>query len=204
MIPELKQPMVPMPFGGFTVEAFAQKIVDEYKQHGVDASQVYLQSLLLEAINYWVINETDFGQNALYLWEPEDASEDFRDPETWPNFAELASQGVKTIAPPMYMLIDLSYKSKLIVSDFAIAAKQAGLVLKTWTLERSGSLYYGGGSYYQTVNGDYPANGQKFDGIIHRGGDVFTILDFLFQAVGIKAIFTDWASTVVFYTNCVL
>ena len=204
MIPELKQPMVPMPFDGFTVEAFAQKIVDDYKQHGVDASQVYLQSMLLEAIKYWVIYETDFGDNALYLWEPEDASEDFRDPATWPNFSELASQGVKTLAPPMYMLIDLKNKSKLIVSDFAIAAKQVGLVLKSWTLERSGSLYYGGGSYYQTVNGDEPANRQKVDGVIHRDGDVFTILDFLFQAVGIAAIFTDWASTVVFYTNCIL
>jgi glycerophosphoryl diester phosphodiesterase len=33
--PELKAPSVPMPFDGFTQEAYAQKMIDEYKAAGV-------------------------------------------------------------------------------------------------------------------------------------------------------------------------
>ena len=44
MTPELKAPVVPMPFQGFTQEGFAQKLVDEYKAAGVPPGRVFPQS----------------------------------------------------------------------------------------------------------------------------------------------------------------
>jgi glycerophosphoryl diester phosphodiesterase len=41
MTPELKTPSVSMPFNGFTQDAFAQKLVDEYKERGVSADHVW-------------------------------------------------------------------------------------------------------------------------------------------------------------------
>ena len=201
MIPELKKPLVPMPFDGFTLEHFAQKIIDEYVMNEVTADMVYPQSLLPDVIYYWLENAPDFGRNALYLWDPVD-KKDFRNSALWPDFAEIKSKGVTTFSPPMYTLIDLDNNSQLIISDLALRVKDAGLMIKTWTLERSGSLYNGGGMYYQSVNGQVPAKGERVHGIISRDGDVFTILHFLFQYVGIAAMFSDWPSTVTFYTNC--
>ena len=36
----------------------------------------------------------------------------------------------------------------------------------------------------------------------HHDGQLYEILDVLARQVGIKAIFTDWASTVTYYANC--
>ena len=46
--PELKEPGVPMPFDGFTEEAYAQKLIDEYKAAGIDAKDVFPQSFRLK------------------------------------------------------------------------------------------------------------------------------------------------------------
>jgi glycerophosphoryl diester phosphodiesterase len=44
MTPELKSPSVDMPFDGFTQEAYAQKMIDEYKAAGVPPRDVWPQS----------------------------------------------------------------------------------------------------------------------------------------------------------------
>jgi glycerophosphoryl diester phosphodiesterase len=44
MTPELKSPSVTMPFNGFTQEAYAQKMIDEYRAARVSPSQVWPQS----------------------------------------------------------------------------------------------------------------------------------------------------------------
>jgi len=76
-------------------------------------------------------------------------------------------------------------------SAYALAAKEAGLEIITWTLERSGPLQTGGGSYYQNVAE-----------VINNDGDMLTVLDVLAQDVGILGIFSDWPATVTFYANC--
>ncbi len=44
MTPELKEALVPMPFDGFSQEMYAQKMIDEYKEAGVNPKRVYPQS----------------------------------------------------------------------------------------------------------------------------------------------------------------
>jgi glycerophosphoryl diester phosphodiesterase len=65
--PELKDPAVEMPFDGFSLEDYAQKMIDEYKAAGVPASDVWPQSFNLDVIKYWIGAEPEFGAQAVYL-----------------------------------------------------------------------------------------------------------------------------------------
>jgi len=52
MTPELKSPSVSMPFNGLTQEAYAQKMIDEYKAAGVAPRNVFAQSFSLPDVLY--------------------------------------------------------------------------------------------------------------------------------------------------------
>lgn len=188
MTPELKSPSVAMPFDGFTQEAYAQKMIDEYKAAGVKAKDVYAQSFNLDDVRYWINHEPKFGKQAVFL-------EDLNVPEDLPaaiaRLPSLKAEGVKIVAPPMWVLVTLDANRKIIPSEYARAAKAAGLGIITWTLERSGLLKDGGGYYYQSVT----------DGI-QTDGDTMEMLDVLAKDVGIMGIFSDWAATVTYYANC--
>lgn len=194
MTPELKTPNVEMPFeGDYTQEAFAQQMIDEYKAAGVPPADVYAQSFLLDDVLYWIANEPEFGAQAVYL-DPRSLGENFdsNNPSTFsPTMQELVDQGVQIIAPPMQFLVTLDDTGAIVPSAYALAAKEAGLDIITWTLERSGPLTNGGGSYYQTVTS-----------VINNSGDMYNVLDVLAQDVGILGIFSDWPATVTYYANC--
>ena len=190
--PELKSPAVDMPFDGMTQEGYAQMMIDEYKAAGVPASDVYPQSFNLDDVLYWIKAEPEFGAQAVYLVEwPEDKPFDEQDPSTWSeNFVELKAQGVNYLAPSINMLIT-TYGDKIAPSEYAKAAKAAGLKLIAWTLERSGPLNTGGGWYYASVND-----------IIHSDGQMYEVVDVLAQQVGVVGLFSDWPATVSYYANC--
>jgi glycerophosphoryl diester phosphodiesterase len=191
--PELKAPEVPMPFeGDYTQAAYAQELIDEYKAAGVDPAEVFAQSFNLEDVRYWLANEPEFGAQAIIL-DGRYADQGFNhtDPATWsPTMAELAAEGVRIIAPPVWMLLALDGE-RIVPSTYAKAAKAAGLEIITWTLERSGPLKSGGGWYYQSVAD-----------VIDNDGDMLEILDVLAKQVGIRGIFSDWPATVTYYANC--
>jgi glycerophosphoryl diester phosphodiesterase len=105
--------------------------------------------------------------------------------------AELVAQGVKIIAPPIWVLVALDDDHRIVPSTYAKAARQAGLDIITWTLERSGPLRDGGGWYYQTITE-----------AIDNDGDMLEVLDVLAKQVGIRGIFSDWPATVTYYANC--
>jgi len=205
MTPELKSPEVPMPFDGFTQEAYAQKLINEYKAAGVPASSVFPQSFNYTDILYWVSKEPTFGAQAVYLdgrayGETADDRANFanfnpNNPATWEprNMANIFAQGVRYIAPPTWVLVTLDANKKIVPSAYALAAKQAGLKIITWTLERSNPLNLGKKQewYFQSVT-----DGLKND------GDILTLLDVLAQQVGVTGIFTDWPATVTYYANC--
>ena len=67
MTPELKSPSVPMPFEGFSQQAYAQKMIDEYKAAGVPPRHVWPQSFDKNDVLYWVQAEPAFGRQAVYL-----------------------------------------------------------------------------------------------------------------------------------------
>ncbi|HQS33520.1 MAG TPA: glycerophosphodiester phosphodiesterase family protein, partial [Polaromonas sp.] len=189
MTPELKSASVTMPFDGFTQQAYAQKMIDEYKEAGVPARRVWAQSFDKADVLYWIANEPAFGKQAVYLDDANTVAE-------LPGYAELAgykARGINIVAPPMFALLTTDGSGNIVPSRYAMDAKAAGLDIITWTLERSGILADGNnGFYYQT-----------FDSAIKKEGDVMRVLDVLNKQVGILGIFSDWPATVTFYANCV-
>jgi glycerophosphoryl diester phosphodiesterase len=189
MTPELKAPSVTMPFDGFTQEAYAQKLIDEYKAAGVRPRNVWAQSFNINDVLYWVRAEPELGKQAVYL-------DDANTPADLPGFAELASykaRGINIWAPPTFALLTTDSLGRIVPSQAAINAKTAGLDIITWTLERSGILADGNnGFYYQT-----------FDSAIKTEGDMYQAIDVLGRQIGVLGIFTDWPATVTFYANCV-
>jgi glycerophosphoryl diester phosphodiesterase len=191
--PELKSPSVEMPHEGFSQEDYAQKLVDEYKEAGVPASDVWLQSFNLEDVLYWIEAEPEFGAQAVYLVDHyDDEGFDPMQPDTWPaTMASYAEQGVQYIAPPLWILVTLNEAGEMVPSRWAEEANAAGLNIITWTLERSGPLADGGGWYFQTV-AEATTN----------GGAYFELLDVLAQDVGVDGVFSDWPATTTYYANC--
>jgi len=116
------------------------------------------------------------------------------DANTWSeDFAALKAQGVNYLAPSMNMLVTAGEEGQIVPSAYAAAAKDAGLKLITWTLERSGPLSApgGGGWYYLSTND-----------IIHTDGQMYEMLDTLAQDVGVVGVFSDWPATVSYYASC--
>lgn len=188
MTPELKTPVVSMPFDGFTQQAYAQKMIDEYKAAGVAPKRVYPQSFLKDDILYWIDREPAFGKQAVYL----DDAAGIADLPSAADLRVYKAQGINIWAPPTWALLALDAEKNIVPSQAAKDAKAAGLGLITWSLERSGILADGNnGSYYQTI-----------DAAITREGDVLRVIDVLAQDVGVMGIFSDWPATVSFYANC--
>ena len=187
MTPELKSATVKMPFDGFTQEAYAQKMIDEYKAAKIEPNKVFPQSFDQNDIRYWIKNEPRFAKQAVFL----DGADKVAD---LPDLAKLISyknEGVQIVAPPIFALLDTK-DGKLSASAYAKNAKQAGLSIITWSLERSGVMASGkGGWYYQSVNN-----------AISREGDILEALDVLAKDVGIIGIFSDWPGTVTYYASC--
>ena len=98
--------------------------------------------------------------------------------------------GVNFIAPPLWVLLTLE-DGKIVPSTYASAAKDAGIKIITWTLERSGPLNTGGGWYYQTLAD-----------VIDSDGMMFEVVDVLAQDVGVVGIFSDWPATTSYYASC--
>ncbi|MBT9487553.1 MAG: glycerophosphodiester phosphodiesterase [Rubrivivax sp.] len=189
MTPELKSPVVPMPFDGFTQEAYAQKMIDEYKAAGVSPRRVWPQSFDKRDVLYWVQNEPAFGRQAVYL----DDANVVADLPSAAELAEYKAQGIRIVAPPTFALLTTNPAGQIVPSQYALDAKAAGLGIITWTLERSGILADGNNGFYF----------QTFDSAIKREGDVFLALDVLARQIGVIGVFADWPATVTFYANCV-
>ena len=189
MTPEAKSPSVPMPFNGFSQHDFVQKIINEYKAAGVPARDVFPQSFDKNDILYWLEKEPAFGRQAVFLDDANSVAE-------LPGFNELESYrqaGMRIVGPPLFALLTLDAGGRIVPSEYAKNAKQAGLDIIAWTLERSGILAGGDPDefYYQTIHS-----------AIQRDGDVMRVLDVLAKEVGIRGIFSDWAATVTYYASC--
>ena len=152
--------------GMMSYDEVRSKVVQEYKDAGFPASDVWLQSFNLPDVKYWITYEPAFGAQAVYLDNAycDGTRQGCQDVVTggerspmYDDFHTLRDhEGVNYIAPPMQMLVrvdeqwhhDGHYKygrHKYAPSDYAIAAKAAGMKIITWTLERSGPLGSGGG-----------------------------------------------------------
>jgi len=185
--PELKAPDVAMPYdGGYTQADYAQAMIDEYKAAGISPEQVFPQSFNLNDVLYWLEKEPAFGKQAVFLDDRVD--KDYEGAVA--SLADIAAEGVKIVAPPIWALLTVE-NGKIVPSSYARAAKAAGLEIIAWSFERDGPLADGGGYYFQSVKA-----------AINNDGDMMTALDVLAREVGIKGMFSDWPATVTFYANC--
>ncbi len=190
--PELKAPSVSMPFEGeFSQSDYAQKMIDEYKMAGIPAEDVFPQSFNLNDVKYWIDQEPEFGQQAVYLDNRMYKDEHFV--PTLEDMVAIKSTGTNIIAPPMWALLTLDANENIVPSQYALYAKQAGLKIITWTLERSMPLANNGDWYFQTV-----------DDAVDRDGDVMEMLHVLAKDVGVMGVFSDWSATVTYYANCMM
>src|SRR3979490_1804065 len=152
--PELKAPEVAMPFDGdYTQEKYATQMLDAYKAAGVPPSHVFAQTFSLADILFWVKTEPAFAAQAVYLEDRyEKRGLDPNKAETWkPSMTELKTQGVKILAPPIWVMLALNDNKEIVPSEYAKAAKAAGLDLVGWSLERDGPLNKGGSFHHSSV-----------------------------------------------------
>lgn len=192
--PELKAAEVPMPFDGdYTQEKYATQMLDAYKKAGIPPEDVYAQSFNLADILYWVKTEPAFAKQAIFLEDRyEKQGLDPNISETWkPSMAELKASGVQILGPPIYAMLALNDKKEIVPSEYAKAAKAAGLDLIGWSLERDGPLSKGGAFYHSSVKS-----------AVDRDGDTLTVLDVLAKQVGVRGMFSDWPGTTTFYASC--
>jgi glycerophosphoryl diester phosphodiesterase len=189
-VPELKAPSVSMPFAGkYDFDDYAAQLIDDYERAGIPPERVFPQSASLRDISYWISHTPRYARNAVYLDEQVDEPSGYD--RAVAALAALRAAGVHIVAPPLWALLTLDAGGRIVPSSYAVTAKQVGLELLTWTLERSGSLAGGGGYYYRSVR---PA--------ITNEGDTYVVLDVLAREVGIRGIFSDWPATVTYYADC--
>ena len=175
---------------------YAKAMINDYKAADISPRRVWAQSFNIDDVLYWIKNERDFGKQAVYL-------DDANVPADVPTAADLkgyAKQGIKIVAPPMWVLLAVDAKGKIVPSQYAKDAKAAGLDIITWTLERSGRIVEevlptkgtGASSFYYQTTLD----------ALHNDGDLMVTLDVLAKQVGILGIFSDWSGTVSYYASC--
>lgn len=178
-------------FGGQA--QYAQKMIDAYKDAGIDPKMVYAQSFNIDDVLYWIKNEPAFGKQALYL-DPIDPSINVPRLSN-ARLAELKAAGVQYIAPPMYALLDVNAANEVVPSQYALDIKAAGFKIIAWSFERvdltRGAA--GKGSYYQ-----FDPQGKA----IKKDSDMLKALDVLAHQVGVDGLFSDWPGTVTYYANC--
>ncbi|KAG7126662.1 Extracellular protein like [Verticillium longisporum] len=179
--PELKNPAA----------AYAQQLIDEYRQAGIDPRRVWPQSFHYPDILYWLDNEPAFGAQAVYLDENGETAATF--PDAVANLTTYKADGVRIVAPPLPYLVTLDDGGRIVPSAYATRANELGLEIITWSLERSGVLSDGtkGGYYYTTIAD-----------AIQTDGDVFELLHVLAKDIGVLGVFSDWSATVTYYANC--
>lgn len=192
MTPELKAPEVEMPFAGFSRADFADAIVQAYVDADVAPERVFLQSFHLEDIEHWLQHWPQFARQAVWL-DGRYTLPDFdpQQPDSWQmSMQALYDKGVRYLGPPLWMLVARE-DGAIVPSVYAREARNAGLKLIAWTVERSGSLEDGGGWYYQTIAD-----------ITNDASMVLKLLDVLKHDVQVEAVFSDWPATTTYFAHC--
>ncbi len=190
MTPELKAPAVKMPFQGeYRQSDYAQAMIDRLIHFEVKPSDVLVQSFSWNDIAYWIRNEPEFARQAVFLDDRVDTEDLYQDAIA--SLPTLKQQGLNIVAPPLWALLSLDQNNNIVPSPYAKAAKNAGLKIITWTLERSGHITQSEDYYYQSV---LPA--------LKTEGDIFKVLEVLHKDIGVIGVFADWPAAVTYYANC--
>ena len=185
--PELKAPMVEMPFQGMSQQDYASRMLAEYRNAGIAPERVKPQSFVIEDILYWVDAHPEFATGAVYL-DPRGRQADFQ--PSLAGMQALKQAGITTVAPPMPMLLTLDGDGELQPSEYARHATAAGLDIITWTFESGGATDPDNWLY------------ANLPGYMTDEARMLEVLHALHDKVGIKGIFSDWPGTITYYANC--
>ncbi len=185
--PELKAPMVPMPYAGMSQQNYASRMIEAYQVADIAPQRVYPQSFDVNDVLYWIAKHPDFGKQAVFL-DPRGRDRDFV--ASLEDMQRLKAAGINIIAPPLPMLLIVDDNDELAPSPYAEFAQQAGLDIITWTFE-SGQATSPDNWLYANL-----------PGYIQREGQSLEVLHALAEKVGIRGIFSDWPGTVTYYANC--
>jgi len=111
--PELKAASVEMPYEDeYTQEDYAQAMINDYINAGIDPKDVWVQSFNLDDLKYWVANEPEFAEQAVYLEERVYVDPSFE--ASLADFEQLKSAGVNIIAPPTFALLTTDTQNNII------------------------------------------------------------------------------------------
>lgn len=194
--PELKEgdaQRIMTVFGG--QENYAQRMIDAYKEAGVDPRDVFAQSFNKNDVLYWIRHEPRFGRQAVYL--------DDIDPSVNPplprisldELRQLRRAGVRIIAPPIFALLAVDAHDRIVPSQYAQDIKNTGFDIITWSFERADLRQGGAGAgFYYLFD---PTNRA-----LKKDSDMYKALDALAQQVKVRGIFSDWPASVTYYANC--
>jgi glycerophosphoryl diester phosphodiesterase len=194
--PELKEgdaQRITTVFGG--QENYAQRMIDAYKEAGVDPKDVFAQSFSKNDVLYWISHEPRFGRQAVYL--------DDIDPTVNPplprisldELRQLKRAGVRIIAPPIFALLAVDANGKIVPSQYALDIRSTGFDVITWSFERA-DLRRG------AANAGFYYLFDPTSSAVKKDSDMYKALDVLAQRVRIRGIFSDWPATVTYYANC--
>ncbi len=185
--PELKSPMVAMPFAGMSQTAYADRLLAEYRDAGISPTRIHPQSFNIEDVKHWINNHPEFADQTVYL-DPRGRNPEFE--PTLENMQALKRAGVTTLAPPMPMLLTRGADGSLEASPYARFAKAANLRLITWTFEA--------GDATDPKNWLY----MNLPGYMRTESQMLEVLHALREEARIDGIFSDWPGTVTYYANC--
>ena len=180
----------------------ADQLVRDYREAGVPPERVRLQSFDPAVIRHWLATAPEFAHRVVWLDGRYNLDDfDHRSASAHKVFNDLRKAGLRALAPPVWMLVEAGMGGPE-PSSYALAARDAGLSLLTWTLERSGSLATGGGWYYQTLNGLNPLPTSSGSYRVRDDSDQLKLLAVLFDEIGVDGVFTDWAETTALVDRC--
>lgn len=194
--PELKEgdpQRIMTVFGG--QENYAQRMIDAYKEAGVDPQDVFAQSFNRNDILYWINHEPRFGRQAVYLDDIDPTASPPLPRISLDELRQLQRAGVRIIAPPIPALLDVDASGQIVPSQYAKDIRNTGFDIITWSFERA-DLRRGAanaGFYYY-----FDPNSRA----LQKDSDMYEALDTLAQQVRIRGIFSDWPATVTYYANC--
>jgi len=161
-----------------SVEQYADMLLSEYRSLDISPDRVFLQSFSWNVIEYWLGHYPQYAKNVVFL-DGRGRNPSFRSSQ--PNMESLYEKGLRIIAPPIPMLLEMNEQGALQETRYASHALAAGLDLITWTFESGLS--------------DIP-------GFSKTESDRVWVLHALRDEAKVRGVFSDWPNTVTRYANC--
>jgi len=178
-IPELKMMSVQtLRALNLSVEQYADMLLSEYLSLGISPDRVFPQSFSWDVIEYWLSHYPQYAKNVVFL-DGRGRNPGFQPSQ--PNMESLYEKGLRIIAPPIPMLVEMNEQGTLQKTRYADYALEAGLDLISWTFESGLS--------------DIP-------GFSKTESDRVWVLHALRGEAKVRGVFSDWPNTVTRYANC--